>query len=309
MRCRLGIALRIILKLGSRDVRSVVLLLSLLAASLSGCGGDDAGTGHPRSLTIVTSFYPLKYAVERVVGEHVDLRNLTPAGVEPHDLELTTDDVDLILDADLVFYVGSDFQPAVSAAVRRRDGVSVDVGRGLIEGNDPHFWLDPMLMAKAVDKITTAMDAAARDGASNRAGAGLKQDLVDIDREFATTLSQCKRKQIVTAHASFSYLANRYGLTQLSISGVTPESEPDPRHLAALVDLVRREGITTVFYEALVPRGFAETLAREAGVKTAVLNPLEGLSTDQVDAAADYLSVMRDNLAALATALDCTPAV
>lgn len=288
-------------------MRRLLLVLALLAGALAACGPRDPTDAS--ILTIVVSSYPLEYAVERVVGEHVNLTNLTPAGVEPHDLELTSDDIDHIDDADLVFYIGSGFQPSIAAAANRRRKVATDVGAGLISRKgDPHFWLDPTLMAKAVDRIARAAAKAdpknakfMRDNARR-----YKLQLAGLDSEFSNSLSHCQRNEIVTAHAAFGYLAARYRLRQEAVTGISPDVEPSPKRLAQLSALIRRDGVTTVFFEKLVPRDFADTLARDAGVRTALLDPLEALTKKEYDAFDDYLTVMRRNLTALKDALGCS---
>jgi zinc transport system substrate-binding protein len=287
-----------------------LILISWMAAGvLSACGSDGNGD-RSDALSVVASFFPVADAARNVGGEFVDVRNLTPAGVEPHEYELTSRDVDRIADAGVVFYVGSDFQPAVEEAAGRRDGPTVDVAARLLDetAGDPHFWLDPALMSKAVDRVRAGLAKADPDHVERyRANASTyKAKLAALDAEYRAALATCARREIVTAHAAFSYLARRYRLEQRAITGVTPDAEPDPRRLADLSDLIRREGVTTVFYEELVPRDFADTLAKDAGVKTDVLNPIEGLSRDDLDAGEDYISTMRSNLTALARALDCS---
>lgn len=274
------------------------------------CGSDGGENG---TVSVVASVYPVAEAAKQVGGEHVRVTNLTPAGVEPHDIELSTDDVDRIEDADVVLYVGGGLQPGVEAAARQRaTDARVDVAAGLLrKGADPHFWLDPDLMAKAVSRVRNALRRAdpqhAQDYAANADQYISKLRL--LSAEFSTGLTNCQRDDIVTAHAAFDYLAERYGLTQHAITGVSPESEPDPQRLVELAELIEREGVAVVFYEELVPRDFADTLAEEADVATAVLNPLEGLTQKQAAAGEDYVSVMRKNLVTLITALDCDPAV
>ncbi len=288
---------------------------TVAALLLGGCLASACSADEPRDsggIAVVAAFYPVAEAAKRVGGDLVRVTNLTPAGVEPHEYELTTRDVDTIYDADLVLYVGSDFQPALTAAVKRRDGEAADVGRGLIvRGRDPHFWLDPLLMAMAVDRVRDALigvDEANRfTYARNAAEYRLALDV--LASEYTTALDDCERDSIVTAHDAFSYVAKRYDFLQYAIAGVTPDAEPDPRRLAELADLIRARRVTTVFYEELVPRDFAETLAKEANVKTGVLNPLEGLTKRQIAAGEDYLSIMRANLVALAAALECRAAV
>jgi zinc transport system substrate-binding protein len=118
-------------------------------------------------------------------------------------------------------------------------------------------------------------------------------------------LTSCDRRELVTSHTAFAYLADRYGLVQIGLTGVSPEGEPAPGALVDLVDEVIESGATTVFFETLVSPELAETVARESGAKTAVLNPLEGLTQAEVDAGEDYFSVMRSNLAVLREALGC----
>ena len=311
----------------------LVVLPVLAAAALTACGGsDDGSSGSGDGLHVAAAFYPVAEAAAQVGGDRVEVTNLTPAGTEPHDLELTPDQVDDLEDADLVLYLGQGFQPAVAEIAERRDGPTVDLldgidlqagataaleaeeggeggdgGDGGDEGLDPHFWLDPQLLGTAVDEITTALsDIAPEDAASFEANARTYHDeLTALDDEIESSLASCERDEIVTSHAAFYYFAQRYGLTQLAIAGVSPEAEPDAARLADLADLIDEHGITTVFYETLVSPDVADTLAREAGVDTAVLNPIEGLTDEQVAAGDDYASVMRDNLAALTDALGC----
>jgi zinc transport system substrate-binding protein len=306
--------MRIILtKLVSMRRAVAVVLLAVLVGGCS--GGDDEGSQRSAGVTrvrVVASFYPLYEMARRVGGERSEVANLTPVGVEPHDLELSPAQVDRIQDADLVLYLGQGFQPALERVVKRAKGKAVDllVSAPLVEeadGSDAHVWLDPVLMGRLVEEVESAfsqVDAADRAAfAAN--GAAYRTELTALDSDFRAGLSGCARRLIVTSHEAFGYLARRYGLEQKAIAGVSPESEPAPQHLAELADLVRRSGTTTVFSEELVSPKVAETLAREAGVATAVLNPVEGLSEDQRGSGTTYLSVMRDNLATLKIALGC----
>jgi zinc transport system substrate-binding protein len=177
----------------------------------------------------------------------------------------------------------------------------------LTRKRDPHFWLDPTRMSRAVDRIARAAAAAdPKHAASMRADAArYRRDLAQLDTDFAAGLANCARKEIVTAHAAFGYLAARYGLTQEAVTGISPDAEPSPRRLAQLSTLIKRDRVTTVFFEKLVPRDFADTLAHDAGVTTALLDPVEALTKQEYNSDDTYLTVMRRNLAALRAALDC----
>ena len=266
------------------------LLLSAIALLGGGCAGDEQD---PQP-AVVASFYPLAWAAERAAGHSVDdVVNLTPSGAEPHDIELSPSDVETIRDAEFVVYIGGGFQPALENAVDARDGDSLDLLRA---GEDPHIWLDPIRFAQAVQRIAQDVGGSADDEI---------RELELLDAEYRRGLADCDRRVLVTTHAAFGQLAARYGLTQLSLAGRSPESEPGPRELEDLVDDVRASGATTVFAEPLVSGGLAQTVAREADIEVAMLDPIEGLSEERLAAGEDYLSVMRSNLVALRQALGC----
>ena len=264
-------------------------------------GGDDEtrSTASPRR--VVAAFYPLAFAAEQVGGPDLDVENLTPPGTEPHDLEVTPADVADVQDADLVLLMGHDFQPQLEQAAEDADGTVLEVldDPGLdLQPDDPHVWLDPIRYKRVVAAIAAGL------GDESDAAPFLNR-LDALDAEYRKGLANCKRDEIVTSHEAFAYLAERYGLRQVAILGLSPEAEPTPSELTDVIDEVRDSGATTVFGETLLSTKLAETVARETGAQTAVLNPLEGLTPDQQDAGDDYFSVMRENLAALRTGLGC----
>jgi zinc transport system substrate-binding protein len=280
---------------------------------LAGCGGS----GGDERRTVVAAFYPLEWVAEQIAGDDVEVVNLTPPGAEPHDVELSARDVERVRDADVVLYLGGGFMPALEDAVEGHEGaVDLLAGQILREGADehghaeeprgddeepeldPHVWLDPARLADIAGTI-------AEELGEPDAAAGIVARLEQLDGEFREGLASCARHELVTSHAAFGYLADAYGLRQIALTGLSPEAEPSPKALEKLIDEVREEGATTVFFESLVSPRLAETVAREAGVRTAALNPLEGLTEPELEAGADYLSVMRDNLNALREALGC----
>lgn len=284
--------------------RIVLFCAAGSAIVLAGCG--SAGSGNTDG-SVVAAFYPLAFAAEQVAPPGTRVTDLTPPGAEPHDLELSARDVERLRDAKLVVYAGGGFQTAVEDAVAGRDGQSLDVldGIDLLDseagegGADPHVWLDPLRYVQVARSVAAALG---RPRDADRLVGRLEQ----LDAELAGGLARCERREIVTSHAAFGYLAERYDLEQVALAGVAPEAEPDARAIERLVEEVRASGATTVFVEPLVTPRFAETVAREAGVETAVLNPLEGLTDEQLEAGADYFDAMRENLAALRAALGCT---
>ena len=282
-----------------------IVLISLAAVlmaatALAGCGGANelaAGSGEQ----VVAAFYPLAYAAEEIGGPGIEVENLTPPGAEPHDLEVSPRDVQRIRSADLVLLLGRDFQPQLEQAAGEREQVVrlLDLPElDVLPNGDPHVWLDPLRYARIVERIGAEL------GRRQEAEA-LVARLHELDDEFRSSLANCSRGEIVTSHEAFAYLAERYGLRQVAITGLSPEAEPAPRDLQRVVALVRRTGATTVFFETLVSPRIAETVAREAGARTAVLNPIEGLTPEEEDRGEDYFSVMRANLDTLRQALGC----
>ena len=248
---------------------------------------------------MVAAFYPLAFAAQAIGGPDVHVRNLTPAGAEPHDIELTPKDVAEVQRASVVLYLSHGFQPALEDAVHDARGTRVDVLQGLpLRAGDPHVWLDPVLYARIVRRVGAALG-------KPRAARELAVRVLALDREYRAGLAHCARHAFVTTHAAFGYLAARYGLTQVAITGLDPESEPTAQKLASLTKLVRRDHIRTVFFERLVSPRLAQTVAREAGVGTAVLDPIEGLTSSEASHGATYLTLMRQNLAVLRTELAC----
>jgi len=274
-------------------VISRIVLILVSALLLAGCGAGGSGGKN----SVVAAFYPLAYAAERIGRPGLHVENLTPPGAEPHDLELTPREVGRIVNASVVLYLSHGFQPAVSKAVEQARGRKVDVLAGLpLHGNDPHVWLDPLLFARIGTKIGAAL---------RRPSSGFVADMRKLDQAYRGGLRDCKRREIVTSHAAFGYLAARYRLEQVAITGLAPEAEPSPQQLAHVVEVVRRTHATTVFFETLVSPRLAETVAREVGARTAVLDPIEGLTPDEQKRGDDYLTLMRRNLVALRKALAC----
>ena len=267
---------------------AVFAVVALLA---TGC---SRGASDPKP-TIVASSYPLAWAAERVAGPDYRVVNLTPAGAEPHDIELSPRDVEAIRDAELVVYLSGGFQPAVEDAVAERGGPSLDARDGAV---DPHVWLDPIRFRRVVHELGRAL------GRPDAARA-VEADLSRVDRTYREALDDCASSTFVTQHAAFGQLASRYGLTQRALVGLSPEAEPGPREVERLIDEVKATGAPTVFAEPLVGDRLVRTVANGAGVSVSSLDPVEGLTEERLAEGADYLSVMDDNLAALTKALAC----
>lgn len=310
------------------------LLLTSGCAALSDDSGSSASGSDSGKVQVAAAFYPLEFVAERVAGDLAEVTPLTKPGVEPHDLELSINQTAALQSADLIL-TEHGFQPAVDDAVEQDvKGEVVDVEKvvklrkaeeGHEEGHedeaehaedehaedehghgeyDPHFWHDPALLAKYAEGVRDALVKADPDNAETyEANAkSLTEDLSKVDEEFKTGLAQCKIKDVVVSHDAFGYL-DKYGLEFESIAGLTPDAEPNPAQLAEIGEHAKEHGVTTIFSERLVSTALADTLADDLGLKTAVLDPIEGLSADTKGE--DYLSLMRQNLDALKAANGC----
>lgn len=262
-------------------------------------------------MQVVASFYPLAHIAQQVGKEHVEVLNLTPAGSEPHDFDPSPRDIATLQNSDVFIYNGIGFEPWANRILAELSGQGVRVidaseGLELISG-DPHVWLDPILVQEQVQNIATVFAEvnSAHANFYTENARTYTQDLAILDEEFAQGLADCTRRDIVTTHAAFAYLAKRYNLNMISIGGISPDAEPTPSRLAEISQLVRERGITHIFFETLVSPKIAETIAHETGVQTASLNPLEGLTEQEMSEGKDYSSVQKENLEVLRIALGC----
>ncbi|MFG3715339.1 metal ABC transporter substrate-binding protein [Micromonospora sp. NPDC049460] len=320
------------------NIRSAPRTLAAATTALLALGGvaacsDDAAGTDPQRVDVVAAFYPLQFLAERIGGDAVKVTNLAKPGAEPHDLELNPGQVGDVSQAELVVYLKG-FQPNVDEAVEQNAGErAFDVatvqplrdaaagghdhdhgheGEAAGEphaeeeggGKDPHLWLDPTRLATVGDKLAERLGQADPERAADYTAraATLRTELAKLDADFTAGLKTCQRREIVVSHTAFGYLTERYQLEQIGITGLSPENEPSPQRLAEVIEEAREHKATTIFFETLVSPKVAQTIADQVGAKTAVLDPLEGLSTD----GGDYLSVMRTNLQTLRTALSCS---
>lgn len=295
-------------------------------ATLSACSTDSAAAGDTGKFDVVASFYPMAFLAERIGGSHVHVTSLTQPGQEPHDLEISAKQTAQLQESDAVLYL-KNLQPSVDDAVAQSevrtkiDAASLtslekhgnEVGGHAashdhseneeLSGLDPHIWLDPVRYAEVAEGVGKAFEKADPDHAADyrKNTAALVKKLDALNTQFKDGLAHTRSKVFLTTHAAFGYLAERYGLTEEAINGLDPESEPSGARVKALEEMARADGVTTVFYETLVSDKTAKTIASDTGLKTDVLDPIEGI-TDK-SRGKDYFSVQEANLKALQQAL------
>lgn len=284
---------------------------------------SDESQGQDRPV-IVTNFYPVQWLATELVGDSAQVVSLTPEGTEPHDLAVDADGQKALADADVVLYLGADFQPDVQRAVAEL-GPDVttmdllgapdlhlltagDIGKETLAGNkDPHIWLSPVEMIAMADAAAAAISEGAPElsGQVDAALPGVRETLQNLDEDYRSRLTGCDSTVLVTSHAAFGYLADEYGLEQVPIAGVSPEDEPDPQTLQSIADVASQRGVQTVFFEDALPNDMARTVADEIGAQTSLLSALEFDPRGSLGPDQDYVSVMSGNLDRLQEGLGC----
>ncbi|MCH9666624.1 MAG: zinc ABC transporter substrate-binding protein [Actinomycetia bacterium] len=324
---------------------SATLVTAGMLCAAVGCGSDSE---EPQAIQpaqkkplIVTAFYPVQWLADELVGDQAEVVSLTPPGTEPHDLSLTADDLKAMRRADVVLYLGDDFQPNVQRVVDDLDGSTetldlltvpgidlIDAGEhdhshdhshgdnhGNDHGNDhahgendPHIWLSPVDMEAAADAAASAITTAIPDlsGQVDQALPTLQRSLRDLDAEYRRGLADCASRVLVTSHAAFGYLADEYNLEQVPIAGLSPEEEPDPQTLQSIVEVVNQRDVGTVFFEDALPDDLARTVADETGAELSMLSALEFDPRGSIGPNENYITVMKGNLDRIEKGLGCT---
>lgn len=316
----------------SRRTRRHCVLALLAAIVQVGCERSPDTPPHaagPAKALVVATFYPLYEFARQVGGERVEVVALVPPGVEPHEWEPTPADVARVQKARVFVYNGAGLEPWVdrllgevlprqATVVKATQGlplVAADLPRhehGAADARggapDPHVWLDPVLASAQVELIRGGLATADPTGAAAYAEGARRYtaELEALHRAYEAGLAHCARRDVVTSHAAFAYLARRYHLTQVPVMGLAPEAEPSPAEMAAIVRFMRRQRVTHVFFETLISSKLAETLAREVGARALVLNPIEGLTREEAAAGRHYVDLMQANLRNLRVGLGCT---
>jgi zinc transport system substrate-binding protein len=292
----------------------LVLAVAGLLAYAHRIGREAPDSGNGKELRIVTSSYPSYYIARRIAGDRAQVTNLIPAGAEPHDYELTPQDLIRIQESRLLILVGSGLETwgdGVRKSIDPERTLLVEAGDGLCDigagKQDPHIWLDPLLAAKMAERIGSSIEAvdAVNSSYYEENERALLEELEDLDQEYRQGTAECQERSIVTSHDAFAYMAREYALQQVAIAGRSQEAEPSVQQMAELTDFAKKNRIRYIFFESLASPELSRTLAAEVGAQTLVLNPLEGLTAQEEAQGKDYMTEMRSNLSNLRLALGC----
>lgn len=302
-------------------IAGFILLVGIILGTQALGNRSKESASNSEKISVVASFYPLGEFSRQVGGDYVDVVVVTPSGVEPHDYEPTPQQIKQAQEADIFIFNGNGLDPwadKVNESTNKNDSARIDMTSTLashptdlnfkINQEDSHVWLDPIIVAVQIEIIRDKFiekDPAHTESYNMNAQRYTNEELSSLDQEFRKQLSSCEKNTIIVSHDAFSYLASQYNFDTISISGISPEEEPSAQKIKELSDLAKEKEISTIFFETLVSPKFAETIAREVGAQTLVLNPLEGLTKEEIAQGKNYVSVMEENLNNLKTALVC----
>ena len=272
-----------------------------------------------KQLQMTTSFYPLYYFATQITKEKADVHNITPAGAEPHAYEPTSRDITKIENSQILIINGNDFEAwakNINTVLGKNTPTIVNISKNLADQNliekdpqtrDPHFWLNPKIAQSEVKIILENLKNVDPNNAQYYTDNAnqLLIKLIELDSKFKSDLNNCQKKEIITSHAAFSYLAKEYGFNQVAISGLSPDEEPSPKKLSSIANFAKQNQVEYIFFESLVSPKLADTIAVEVGAKTLVLNPIEGITQEEIENGKTYFTEMYNNLINLKIALKC----
>lgn len=321
---------------------SIMLAVVLIVSLLAGCGtpqepsasNANGNQSQDKKLSVYTSFYPMYDFASKIGGDKIDAVNMVPAGTEPHEWEPTAADIAGLEEASVFIYNGAGMEHWVEdvlESIQNDSLIAVEASKGLtlLEGHhddeeehseeeehsdedehshgefDPHVWLDPMNAKAEMESIKNSFIQADPDNKDYYEANYTKYagEFDALDKEFRDAITSLPNKDIIVAHQAFGYLCSAYGLNQVPVEGLAPDSEPDPARVAEIIEFAKEHDVKVIFFEELVSPKVAEVIASAIGAKTDVLSPVEALSDEQMENGDDYFTVMRHNLEALKDAL------
>lgn len=271
-----------------------------------------------KKINVCTSFYCMYDFANKIGKDKINIKNLVPSGIEPHDYEPSPSDIATLEKADILIYNGAGMEgwiDKVLSSLNNKKLIVVETSRGLklLKNKDedidlkydPHVWLNPQNAKKQMEIIKEAFILKDPENKAyyEKNYEEYAKKIDELDKEYKDAVSNFKSKDIIVSHSAFGYLCDAYGLNQIAIEGLLADTEPTPSKMAQIVRLAKEKNVKYIFFEELISPKVAQTIAKEVNAKTAVLNPLEGLSDEDIKSNKDYFSIMRENLKVLKEAL------
>jgi len=301
-----------------------ILCIGIIVLSASASNTQKQVKAPTEKMQVVASFYPLYFFSSQIGGDKAEVLNITPSGAEPHDYEPTPKDLAAIQNSNLLILNGAGLEPWAENVLKGIPTEKVVIAGDRLatlkgeknehkdespheDVRDPHVWLSPLHASQMVDTITIGFvkaDPENNGDYQNNANI-LKAKLAELDTDYKSGLASCTQKNIITSHAAFGYIAKAYNFNQVAIAGLSPEAEPSPKEIATVAEFAKKNTVKYIFFESLVSPKLSQTIANEVGAKTLVLNPIEGLTPEEIADGKTYLTEMKNNLTNLRIALEC----
>ncbi|MBM6615410.1 zinc ABC transporter substrate-binding protein [Desemzia sp. RIT804] len=303
---------------------SAVSSLVFFLAACTSPAPEETDSATEDKLQVVTTFYPMYDFTKQIVQDSADVSILVPSGTDTHGFEPSAKDVAQIQEADVFIYNSEEMEtwvPSILESIDTTDVVIVNASEGieLLEGShsdeeghdhdeeghshevDPHIWLDPVL---AQEEVSTIKEGLAEADPENEAvytenAEAFQAELQQLNEEYAAAFENAENRTFVTQHAAFAYLAERYDLHQVAISGLSTDAEPSPSELTEMATFIKDQDVNYIYFGKTTSSAISETLANETNTQLAVLDPIEGITQADQEAGVDYLQAMRNNLEAL----------
>jgi len=316
-------------KQGMNAAAAIAAAVMIIAAS--GCSKKPSKEVEPENdrIVVVTSIFPLADIISQVGGEHVDVKFLVQPGQSPHTFEPLPADMKVLSDADIVALVGFGFEfwaDKMLSSVQNKDVKRIQfsdhvkpiMGEAHEHENEsesghegehedemeanPHYWLSPR---RAMIVVSVIKDALIEKAPENSGYFSEKADdyileLKKLDGELTVHSKAFAGKKFIAFHSAWDYMAKDYGLEQAGVIQEFPGKEPAPEQLARIVDKARALKAKAIFAEPQLNSKTADVIAKEAGIKVAILDPLGGPGVPGRDS---YLKLMRYNLGEMRKAL------
>lgn len=319
--------------------RTISLIISVAFIMMSVCSCVRRSEFREGSLKVVCTVYPVYAFASEIAGDKADIKLLVKPGSDAHTWELTTDDMLLLEEADLLIANGANMEPwldTVFDALENKSLAFCDSSKGMdlltmgdttsdlfeefeeetigeheehdehghdhsSTSTDPHTWLSLDNALLASNNILEALCNADPENADiYKANYSIFENKVNaLKSEFEDSLSALSGSEIVVSHGAFGYLCNQFDMTQIPVEGVQSESEPDARTISLIIDFIRENGIKTIYYDSIINPSAAAVISEETGCEMVRLRSLGAISKEDFDSGLSYVDAMRENLKAL----------
>ena len=278
------------------------ILLFIIGCSNKSSNENASDTSNTK-LQVYASIYPIYDFAKKIAGDKADIYNMTSAGSEPHDFEITSKDMANLTKANLFIYNGGGMENWVDTVKDSiKDIKYIEASLGIPNDElDPHFWLSPIKAKKEMENIKNAFIEIDSDNADyyNSNYNVYAARLNDLDNTFRNYLSNIKNTNLVVTHPAFGHFCKEYSLNQVAIA----RDEADPKAMSETITFIKNNNVEAIFYEDFSSSKLVDSIAKETGVKIYTLNPIESLSEEYINSGEDYFSVMEKNFEALTNGL------